>query len=187
VSSTSADQSDQSKAELLLRVTYSATIVQEKRLPINPAWNANQLFCAASAFAVIVLGRDHYLDAMALPSKDSTTQELHGKAKISSTSVHLIQEHLEWLCSRIFDLLDCLEAIQNSTNNRMALLCLQMLRGMCQLDEHLQEASKIRYRATAPPCQAIEGGVQAEEMQNLIDLVFQNCEKTTFASDPTNF
>lgn len=165
---------------------------------MNPAWNSNQLLCAASAFAVMLMGRDHYLDAVALPSRhDTTSVDSTGKkgeinsgtdAHTSPSMVHLVEEQLEWLSTWIFDILDCLEVIQASTGNRAALLCLRMVQGMCRIDRHLQQASARRYKNTQPPWQAIEGAsTQVTEMQNLINSIWSGSEEATIASEFFNF
>jgi hypothetical protein len=171
---------------------YSTAIMQEKRLPINPAWNANQLLCAASAFAVILIGRDDYLDTMALPFRQDSMciqrQEAKmrdGQTQISTSPVHLLQEQLDWLSTWIFDILDCLQVIHASNGNHTTQLCLKILQGMCKFDRNLREASHRRYDKSSPLWQDTEEPniSNNQEMLDLINLVWPDQGDIINASD----
>jgi hypothetical protein len=80
-----------------------------------------------------------------------------------------IRMHFEWLSSCIFDILDCLDMIQRSTGNRMAVLCKQILEGLCRLDAGLATALKQRRAAAQSPKAS---SVHSDEALQLLDLVF---------------
>lgn len=178
----------------------STNIVREQRVHVNPTWNANQLLCAATAFAVLLMGRDDYLDAMSRPFREEGSvistknqsevdQQVNKDTSPSLRQMHLINEQLDWLSTWIFDILDCLKFIQTTTGNRTALLCIRMLQGMCRVDKHLQEASKSRYDSSFSGLSSsnqhnLDAIMQtSEEVQNLINLVWASNEEVDIASE----
>lgn len=156
--------------------------MQEKRLPINPSWYANQLLCAATAFAVMLMGRDDYLDAVL----SSSTPNI-ATSESTPSSVHLIQEQLDWLSTWIFDILDCLQIVHASTGSRSAMLCLHMLEGMCRIDKQLQDSYQRRYGGSSIGDRATTSTRQGNEAQDVIDLVWASNEEAIIASEILNF
>lgn len=109
-------------------------IVKEGSQPVQMTWNANHLLCAATAFAVVILGHDPYAGIDSDPLRALT-----GKSRRSSFP----QEQVQWLADNIFSTLECLDMLVNRGNGT-ALVAKQLLEGLVGSQDELRTLYRQR-------------------------------------------
>ncbi|MCO5585098.1 hypothetical protein L7F22_039030 [Adiantum nelumboides] len=109
-------------------------IVKEGSQPVQMTWNANHLLCAATAFAVVILGHDPYAGIDSDPLRALT-----GKSRRSSFP----QEQVQWLADNIFSTLECLDFLVDRGNGT-ALVAKQLLESLVGSQEELRTLYRQR-------------------------------------------
>lgn len=114
-------------------------IVKEGIIPIQMTWNANHLLCAATAFAVVILGHDPYAGIDSDP-----VRALKGASRRSIFP----QEQVRWLADNIFSTLECLEMLVER-GNAAALTAKRLLDRLCGSQDELRSLYRQRFSSYA--------------------------------------
>lgn len=109
-------------------------IVKEGSQPVQMTWNANHLLCAATAFAVVILGHDPYAGIDSDPLRALT-----GKSRKTSFP----QEQVQWLADNIFSTLECLDILVDRGNGT-AFVAKQLLESLVGSQEELRTLYRQR-------------------------------------------
>lgn len=117
-------------------------MVKEGEKPIQMTWNANHLLCAATAFAVVILGRDSYAGIDTVPARVAVpSDQTAGQHPEPYT---FPRDQVSWLAENIFSTLECLTILVDR-GNAAAVVAKRLLERICGSQDELLGLYRKRF------------------------------------------
>lgn len=123
---------------ILSTIPMLTRLVKEGKVPVQLTWNSNHLLCAATTFAVVILGHDPGIDAENMCTSHVPEKEV--------THTIFPTQQIEWLADNIFATLECLETLV-SRGNATAIVAKRILEKLCGSQDELRTLYRQRFNA----------------------------------------
>lgn len=131
---------------ILSTIPMLTRLVKEGKIPLQMTWSANHLLCAATTFAVVILGHDPY---QGIDDGQAGHARSHTSLPSSRINKNLFpQEQAQWLADNIFTTLECLGTLV-LRGNTTASVAKQILERLCGSQSELRALYRKRFSATA--------------------------------------